>query len=68
MVEHDDFSRKTDVDIEIIDFVATVNQDVRVEIYWEGKIEGKFYRDAKFDVVAGKVDLELDNLDIGGNT
>ena len=57
------FSENSKVDIEIVDIVSTVDSKIRIEIFWEGFIDGKFYRDAKFDIFAGEVDLTFSDIE-----
>lgn len=57
IIEHEGFSGESDVDIEIVDLVATVGPEIRIEIFWEGTIDGTFYRDAKFDIFVREVAL-----------
>lgn len=62
-LECPDFDSETNIDIEIIDLVTTFDPKIRIEVFWDGKIGETCYQDAKFDILADRVDFDFSDVE-----
>lgn len=57
LVEYDSFAN---VDLEIVDIVYSGDcPKEKVEIFWEGFLDGDFFEDSKFEILAREFSLEF---------